>query len=174
MRPRGDLGHHAAEPGVLVDAGGDLVGQQRHGAVGVQARDADTGFVARGFDRQDRRTARHNAIPPHRVSVGAADSVVAPAQAHLSESHAAVQRDRRLVVGADLQVNDATVGELQQLVQQPAADTPPLIRRVHADGVHLVLERRLPAQPRDPGVADQHVVRARADVMVVGAGQFAD
>ena len=53
VRPRGDLGDHAAEPDVLVDAGSHLVGQQRHRAVGVQARDADTGFVARGFDGQD-------------------------------------------------------------------------------------------------------------------------
>ena len=37
VRPRRDLGNHAAEPGVLVDAGGDLVGEQRHGAVGVSS-----------------------------------------------------------------------------------------------------------------------------------------
>ncbi len=53
VRPGGDLGDHAAEPDVLVDAGGDLVGQHGHGAIGVQARDADTRFVARGFDGQD-------------------------------------------------------------------------------------------------------------------------
>ena len=53
VRPRRDLGHHAAEPGVLVDAGGHLVGQQRHRAVGVEPRDADSGFVAGAFDGQD-------------------------------------------------------------------------------------------------------------------------
>ena len=55
VRPRRDLGHHPAEPDVFVDAGGHLVGQQRHGAVGVQARDADSCFIAGGFDGQDGR-----------------------------------------------------------------------------------------------------------------------
>ena len=57
VRARRDLGHHAAEPGVLVDAGGHLVGQQRHGAVGAELGDADTGFVAGAFDGQDDRHA---------------------------------------------------------------------------------------------------------------------
>ena len=52
---RRDLGDHAAEPGVLVDAGGHLVGQQRHRAVGAQLGDADSGFVAGAFDGQDDR-----------------------------------------------------------------------------------------------------------------------
>ena len=55
VRARRDLGHHAAEPGVLVDAGGHLVGQQRHGAVGGELGDADSGFVAGAFDGQDGR-----------------------------------------------------------------------------------------------------------------------
>ena len=55
MRPRRDLGHHAAEPGVFVDAGGHLVGQQCHGAVGRQLGDADSGFVAGTFDGKDGR-----------------------------------------------------------------------------------------------------------------------
>ena len=48
----GDLGHHTAVPGVLVDTGGHLVGQQCDGAVGVEAGDADSGFVTGAFDRQ--------------------------------------------------------------------------------------------------------------------------
>ena len=46
VRTGGDLGYDPAEPDVLVDAGGHLVGQQRHGAVGVQPRDADSCSVA--------------------------------------------------------------------------------------------------------------------------------
>ncbi len=55
VRPRRDLGYHAAEPDVFVDAGGHLVGQQGHGAVGRQLGDADSRFVAGAFDREDRR-----------------------------------------------------------------------------------------------------------------------
>ena len=55
MSSRRDLGNHAAEPGVLVDAGGHLVGEQRDGAVVVELRDADTGFVAGALDGQDDR-----------------------------------------------------------------------------------------------------------------------
>ena len=51
--PAGDLGHHAAEPGVLVDAAGDGVGEQ-----GVAADDADAGLVARRLDAEDQRPAR--------------------------------------------------------------------------------------------------------------------
>ena len=128
-----------------------------------EARDADSGLVAGGFDGQDDRHVRLTRLPPHRVGVGAADPVVAPAQADLRESHAAIQPDGRLVVGADLQVDDAAVGEVEQFVEQPAADALALVGRVHADGVHLVLERRRAAQPRDAGVADQRAVRrARA------------
>ena len=61
VRPRGDLGDYAAEPDMLVDAGRDLVGQQRHGTVSVQPGYADTGFIARGFDREDRLAVGHNA-----------------------------------------------------------------------------------------------------------------
>ncbi len=56
VRPGGDLGHHAAEADVLVDAGRHLVGQQGHGGPktgAVEARDADSSFVAGGFDGQD-------------------------------------------------------------------------------------------------------------------------
>ena len=66
----------------------------------------------------------HSTLPPHRVGVGAADPVVAPAQADLLESHAAVERDGRLVVGTDLQVDDAAVGELQQLRRAAAGRCP--------------------------------------------------
>ena len=55
VRARRDLGHHAAEPGMLVDAGRHLVGQQRHGAVVGEAGDADSGFVAGALDGQDDR-----------------------------------------------------------------------------------------------------------------------
>jgi len=54
---RGDLGHHTAESHVFVDAGGHLIGEQCHGAVGGQLGDADSGFIAGAFDRQDGRHA---------------------------------------------------------------------------------------------------------------------
>ena len=118
VRPGGDLGHHAAEADVLVDAERRLVGQPRsrsprdRSRLGV--RYPDTSFVAGGFDGQDCRPGRHSGSPGSLrsgVSVGAADPVVAPTQADLVESHAAVQRDGRLVVGADLQVDDTARGE---------------------------------------------------------------
>ena len=46
--PAGDLGHDAAEAGVLLDAAGDRVGEQ-----GVAADDADAGLVAGGLDAED-------------------------------------------------------------------------------------------------------------------------
>jgi hypothetical protein len=45
-----DLRHHSAETGVLVDAGGDGVGQQ-----GGAADDADAGLVAGGLNSQYER-----------------------------------------------------------------------------------------------------------------------
>jgi hypothetical protein len=48
MRPGGDFGDDAAEARVLVDAGGDRVGEER-GA----ADDADAGLVAGGLDTED-------------------------------------------------------------------------------------------------------------------------
>ena len=50
VRPRRHLGHDAAEPGVLLDRGGDRVGEQ-----GVAADDADAGLVAGGLDAEDQR-----------------------------------------------------------------------------------------------------------------------
>ena len=52
--PAGDLGHDAAEAGVLLDAAGDRVGEQR-----VPADDADTGLVAGGLDAEDQRLVGH-------------------------------------------------------------------------------------------------------------------
>ncbi len=71
--PRSDLRNHAAEPDVLVHAGRHLVGQQRHGAVGVEAGDADSGFVAGGFDGQDyghKRRSSTSLRPPRRCAAG--------------------------------------------------------------------------------------------------------
>lgn len=57
VRTRGDLGDDAAVAGVLVDAGGDFVGQKRNGhsatVVNGEVGDADSGFVTRAFDGQD-------------------------------------------------------------------------------------------------------------------------
>ena len=53
VRPAGDLRHHAAEAGVLVDAAGDRVGEQR-----VPADDPDAGLVAGGLDPEDQRLGR--------------------------------------------------------------------------------------------------------------------
>ncbi|CNV66357.1 Uncharacterised protein [Mycobacterium tuberculosis] len=60
VRTGGNLGDHAAEPNMLVDTGSHLVGQQCHGAIGIEPRDADTGFIAGGFDAQD---CRHDGSP---------------------------------------------------------------------------------------------------------------
>jgi hypothetical protein len=48
--PGGHLGHHAAEAGVLVDGGGDLVGEQLHPPTVVERDDTDTRLVARRLD----------------------------------------------------------------------------------------------------------------------------
>jgi hypothetical protein len=50
----GHLGHHAAEPGVLRDAGGQRVGEQ-----GVPADDTDAGLVAGGLDTEDQWFVSH-------------------------------------------------------------------------------------------------------------------
>ena len=73
----------------------------------------------------------------------------------MTKPDALVQPDRRRVVGADLQENRAAVGEFEQPVEQPPADALALVRRVDADGVDLVLVRRLAAQPGDARVADE-------------------
>ena len=48
--PGRDLGHHAAEAGVLVDAARDRVDEQR-----AAAHDPDAGLVARGLEPEDER-----------------------------------------------------------------------------------------------------------------------
>ena len=53
VRTRGDLRHHTAVAGVLVDAGGHLVGQQCDGPVGVETGDTDSRFVTGTFDSQN-------------------------------------------------------------------------------------------------------------------------
>ena len=58
VRTAGHLGHHAAEPGVLLDAAGDRVGQQR-----VAPDDADPGLVARGLDAEDQGPVSHAPSP---------------------------------------------------------------------------------------------------------------
>ena len=81
---------------------------------------------------------------------------------------------RRLVVGADLQVDDRRrrrTPAVRSSIRRPMPCA--LIRRVHADGVHLVLERRCAAQPRDAGVTDQRAVGARGHVVVVRGCQLA-
>src|SRR6476660_4926987 len=57
MGPAGHLGHHSAEPDVLLDTGGDFVREQL-----VAADDADAGLVAGGLDAQDQRSA-HDLVP---------------------------------------------------------------------------------------------------------------
>jgi hypothetical protein len=54
MGAGGDLGHHAAEPGVLIDAGGDRVGEE-----GPAADHAHAGLVAGRLD------AQHQWFVPH-------------------------------------------------------------------------------------------------------------
>ncbi len=51
--PGGDLGDHAAEAGVLLHRGGDLVGQQGRGGARLEADDPDPGLVAGGLDPED-------------------------------------------------------------------------------------------------------------------------
>ena len=137
MRAGGDLGHHAAEAGVLVDAGRDLVGQQLRRAA-VAADDADAGLVARGLDAEhDHRLG----VPPHGVRVGAAGRVVAPAQADHREALGLVERVRGLVVGAHLEEDGGVrgVGDREQRPQQRPADAAALVGGVDADRVHLGL-----------------------------------
>jgi hypothetical protein len=68
VRAAGDLGHHTAEAGVLLDAGGDLVGEQLDRAVVVQPDQADAGLVARAFDAHD--DACHQPATPSRARAG--------------------------------------------------------------------------------------------------------
>ena len=56
--PAGHLGHHPAEPGVLVDAAGDGVREQ-----GVAADDAHAGLVARRLDAQHQWPVAHPQPP---------------------------------------------------------------------------------------------------------------
>ncbi len=53
VRTRGDLGHDAAEAGVLLHGRGDLVGADIHVPVAVELDDAYAGLVAGGFNSQD-------------------------------------------------------------------------------------------------------------------------
>ena len=63
VRSAGHLRHHPAEPGMQVDAGGDLVGQQ------LMAPDqADAGLVAGGLHAHDQRAAHER--PPSRRTRG--------------------------------------------------------------------------------------------------------
>ena len=57
VRAAGHLRHHAAEAGVLLDAAGDGVGEQR-----VAADDPDAGLVARGLDPQDQWFGHRSSI----------------------------------------------------------------------------------------------------------------
>ena len=52
VRPGGDLRDHAAEPGVLVGAGGQRLTEQLGRTVG-QPDQSDTGLVAGGLDAHD-------------------------------------------------------------------------------------------------------------------------
>ena len=63
VRPGGHLGDHAAEAGVLVDRGGDLVGEQLHPPALVDGDDADAGLVARGLD------AEHDVLVPSVIAI---------------------------------------------------------------------------------------------------------
>jgi hypothetical protein len=54
VRPAGHLGHDAAEPGVLLDAGGDGVGEQLAAADQPDAR-----LVAGGLDAEHQRGGHH-------------------------------------------------------------------------------------------------------------------
>ena len=62
--PAGHLGHHAAEPGVLLDAGGHRVGQQL-----VAADQADPGLVAGRLDAEHQRRGHALAPVPRPVPV---------------------------------------------------------------------------------------------------------
>ena len=89
--PAGDLGYDAAEPGVLVDAAGDRVGQQR-----VAADDADAGLVAGGLDAEHQRAvahAGHHARSPGSAAVGW--SCASPRPCRRRGSSAAAGRSRR-------------------------------------------------------------------------------
>ena len=55
MRARGDLGHHATEARVFLDAAGDRVCEQ-----GLTANDPDTGLVAGCLDVENQRAAGHS------------------------------------------------------------------------------------------------------------------
>jgi hypothetical protein len=63
MGAGGDLGHHPAERGVLLELGADDRGQDLDAAVLVPAHDGRGGLVAAGFEAEDRegrfRKGRH-------------------------------------------------------------------------------------------------------------------
>ena len=65
VRAAGDLGHDPAEARMLLDAGGDGVGQQR-----ATAHHADTGLVAGRLDAEHQRRVGH---PPTRAAIAAAN-----------------------------------------------------------------------------------------------------
>src|SRR5262249_57123137 len=96
-------------------------------------------------------------IPSHGVGVGAAGPIVPTTQADVDEAQALVQRDRGYVVSAHLKENHSTRGVFEQLRHHAPTDALALVRRVHPDGVNLVLVRGFSAEPGDAGVADELV-----------------
>ena len=95
VRPAGHLGHDAAEARVLVDAGGDRVGEQL-----VPAHEPDAGLVAGRLDAEDQRVPSSTPRSPcwpapeiqaHHDRVRAGRLVVAAPDADVGEPMPAVQ-----------------------------------------------------------------------------------
>lgn len=92
MGPRGDLRNHAAVTGVLVDAGGHLIGQQLHQQSGCRQA------IPTPVSSQELSMARMVTaaswcrLPPHGVRVGATGSVVPLAYTDLLEAQSGVER----------------------------------------------------------------------------------
>ena len=108
MRPAGDLGHDAAESRVLVDAGGNRVGEQL-----MPAHQAHARLVAGRLDAED-QGCRHDASrsrcwpagprsQAHHDRVGTGRLVVGAPDADLGEAAPAIEPLRARVVGPDLQ-----------------------------------------------------------------------
>ncbi len=135
VRPAGDLGYHAAEPGVLGHAGRDGIGEQF-----VAADQPDARLVARGLDSQHQRrghacspvascrapgTGSPAQRPPHDEGISARGLVIAAPDPDLGEVVPAVQLLRAAVVGPYLEedLGAAAPGCLgQQRLQQRGAD----------------------------------------------------
>ena len=200
---RGDLGHDAAEAGVQLDAGGDLVGEQFDRAVLAQPDDADAGLVAGGLDPEHHDVTEdrpgqygHQGIIPiivvwrsivhsgyrgrwthHGVGVRPGGLVVVLAQAESFEAVRGVETDRGPVVGPHFEEHRGVVavGDAQHGAHQALADALALPGAVDADGVHLGLEVRRAPVDGEPGIADQGVVvGVRAEVVVVGVPQLGE